>query len=80
MSVPPAPEDPLWREEVLDSLRSLRTAVALLGVLALVAVGVAVWALLSSDDDGGGGSGGGAAKKHGGLRQRLAEKRCAKLR
>jgi peptidoglycan hydrolase CwlO-like protein len=43
-------EDPLWREELLDRLRSLRTAVALLGVLAVAALGVAIWALLTADD------------------------------
>jgi peptidoglycan hydrolase CwlO-like protein len=47
-------EDPLWREELLDRLASLRTAVALLGVLAVAALGVALWALLTTQDSGNG--------------------------
>jgi peptidoglycan hydrolase CwlO-like protein len=43
----------LFREEVRDRLRSLTTAVAFLAVLAIAALGVAIWALLSSQDDGG---------------------------
>lgn len=48
--VPDTPRDELlWREELLDRLRSLRTAVVLLGVVAVAALGVALWALLSQD-------------------------------
>jgi peptidoglycan hydrolase CwlO-like protein len=43
----------LFREEVRDRLRSLSTSVALLAVLAVAALGVAIWALLSSQDNGG---------------------------
>ncbi len=34
-----------------DRIRSLQTALALLGVLAVAALGVALWALLTGDDD-----------------------------
>jgi len=40
------------REELLDRLRSLRTALAIVGVLAIAALGVALYSLLSEDDDG----------------------------
>jgi len=43
----------LFRDEVRDRLRSLTTAVALLAVLAVAALGVAIWAVLSSQDDDG---------------------------
>jgi len=43
----------LFREEVRDRLRSLTTSVALLAVLAVAALGVAIWALLSNQDSGG---------------------------
>jgi peptidoglycan hydrolase CwlO-like protein len=43
----------LFREQVRDRLRSLTTSVALLAVLAVAALGVAIWALLSTQDDGG---------------------------
>ena len=43
----------LFREEVRDRLRSLTTAVAFLAVLAVAALGIAIWALLSSQDAGG---------------------------
>ena len=43
-------EELLFREEVRDRLRSLKTTVVLLAVLAVVALGVAIWALLSSQD------------------------------
>jgi len=45
-------EELAWRELVRDELRSLRTAIALLGVLAAVALGIAVWALLSAESGG----------------------------
>jgi TolA-binding protein len=48
-----APDEPAWRDLVRDELRSLRTSVLLLGVLGVVALGIAVWALV--DDDSGGG-------------------------
>jgi uncharacterized protein HemX len=47
------PDELLFREEVRDRLRSLTTSVALLAVLAAAALGVAIWALLSSQDSGG---------------------------
>jgi peptidoglycan hydrolase CwlO-like protein len=42
----------MFRQEVRDRLRTLATSVALLAVLAALALGVAIWALLSSDDGG----------------------------
>jgi septal ring factor EnvC (AmiA/AmiB activator) len=48
--VPAAPrEELLWREELLDRLRSTRTAVVLLGLVAITALGVALWTLLNQD-------------------------------
>ena len=46
--------EPAWAVAILERLRSLRTAVALVGVLAVAAFGVGLWALLSgeADDDG----------------------------
>jgi hypothetical protein len=51
-----APEDDgYWLEELRDQIRALKTAAALLGVLAVTALGVALWALLADEDGGGGG-------------------------
>ena len=44
--------DPAWVQEILDRLRSLRTTVTLVGVLALAALGVGLWALLSQEEEG----------------------------
>ena len=44
--------EPAWVREVLDRLRSLRTALAFVGVLAAAALGVALWALLSQEEEG----------------------------
>jgi uncharacterized coiled-coil protein SlyX len=43
-----------WAVAILERLRSLRTAVALVGVLAVAALAVGLWVLLSedADDDG----------------------------
>jgi DNA repair exonuclease SbcCD ATPase subunit len=41
----------VWREEVIDRLNSLRTAVFLVGVLAVAALGVAVWSLLTQEEE-----------------------------
>ena len=43
-------DDAAWRQEIVDRLGSLRTAVALLGVLAAAAFGVGLYALLSDED------------------------------
>jgi hypothetical protein len=45
-------DDYAWREEMLDRLSSLRTAVVLLGVLAVAALGVALYALLTQEEEG----------------------------
>jgi hypothetical protein len=47
-----APDEPAWRDLVRDELRSLRTGLLVFGVLGIVALGIAVWALV--DDDSGG--------------------------
>jgi gas vesicle protein len=43
---------PGWEQEILDRLRSLRTGLALVGVLATAALGVGLWALLSQEEEG----------------------------
>ena len=43
--------DPAWVQEILDRLRSLRTGVALVAVLALAALGVGLWALLTQEEE-----------------------------
>jgi polyhydroxyalkanoate synthesis regulator phasin len=53
----PAPyapgENGYWLEELRDQLRSLKTAVVLLGILVVVSLGVAAWALLANQGDSG---------------------------
>jgi hypothetical protein len=53
----PAPYAPIengtWLEELRDQVRSLRTAVVLLGILLVVTLGIAAWALLANQDDSG---------------------------
>src|SRR5215218_8999130 len=44
-------DDRAWVAELQDQLRSLRTAVVLLGVLAVAALALAAWALLKGDDE-----------------------------
>ena len=45
-------EDPaVSRAAILDDLRSLKRAVALLGVLAVAALGVGLWALLTQEEE-----------------------------
>ena len=41
------------RAALLDELRSVKRTLALVGVIAIVALGVALWALLEQQDDGG---------------------------
>jgi septal ring factor EnvC (AmiA/AmiB activator) len=41
----------LWHQEVRDRLRSLTTAVTLVGLLAVVALGIALWVLLVDPQD-----------------------------
>jgi archaellum component FlaC len=66
-------DDVAWRELLLDRFRSLRTAVALLGVVAVAALGVALWALLSEQDEGGGDRGGASASSVSRLEDRVDE-------
>ncbi len=44
-------DDIVWREEIVDRLNSLRTAVVLLGIVAVAALGVALWALLTQEEE-----------------------------
>ena len=46
--------EPAWEAVNFDRLRSLRTAVVLVGIIALAALGVAVWALISELNEGDG--------------------------
>jgi len=46
-----AGDDLVWREEVLDRLASLRSAVVVLGIVAVAALGVALWALLTQEEE-----------------------------
>ena len=46
-----ASDDLLWREEIVDRLNSLRTGVVLLGILAVAALGIALWALLTQEEE-----------------------------
>src|SRR4051794_24776660 len=48
---PPAEDDGAWLAELHDQVRSLKTAVVLLGVLAVAALAIAAWALLANNDD-----------------------------
>ena len=48
-----AEEPPLTRAVLLDELRSLKTATAIIGVVAILALGAALWALLDNGDQGG---------------------------
>ena len=45
-------EELLFREDVRDRLRSLTTIVVMLAVLAVAALGIAIWALLDGQDSG----------------------------
>src|SRR3954471_16770760 len=47
----PADDDGAWLAELHDQIRSLKTAVVLLGVLAVAALAVAAWALFANNDD-----------------------------
>jgi hypothetical protein len=46
-----AGDELVWREEIVDRLNSLRTAVVLLGILAVAALGVALWALVNQEEE-----------------------------
>lgn len=46
-----APDDPVFRAEVLDRLGALRVWVALATLLSLVAIGLAAWTYFEEEDD-----------------------------
>jgi hypothetical protein len=50
------PDEPLWRQEVRDRLRSLTTAVTLVATVAIAALGIALWALFTGEQGGDGAS------------------------
>ena len=45
------PDDALWREHIHDRLRSLTTAVTLVAIVAVAALGLTVWSLLADPGD-----------------------------
>jgi outer membrane murein-binding lipoprotein Lpp len=44
-------DDLVWREEILDRLSSLRAAVVMLGIVAVAALGIALWALFTQEEE-----------------------------
>ena len=52
-----AQDDVYWREQVLARLDSLRTGLAIIGTLAVLALGLAIWALVREHQDRTDGSG-----------------------
>jgi polyhydroxyalkanoate synthesis regulator phasin len=54
VGAPDEPGGPLWPERVEDQLRKLKQLAAVLGLLAALATGLALYALLSDDEDGDG--------------------------
>ena len=46
-----ADDELIWRQELVERLSSLRTAVVLLGILAVAALGIALWALLTQEEE-----------------------------
>jgi ElaB/YqjD/DUF883 family membrane-anchored ribosome-binding protein len=56
-------EPAVSRAEVLDEVRSLKTATAIIGVVAILALGAALWALLDNGDGDSGGDARGASNE-----------------
>ena len=52
-----AGEDIYWREQVIARLDGLRTGLAIIGTVAVIALGLAIWALLREHQDRSSGSG-----------------------
>lgn len=44
-------DDPGWRQVILDRLDSVRTGVAVVGVIAVIALALSVWNLLREEED-----------------------------
>jgi peptidoglycan hydrolase CwlO-like protein len=59
------------RAALLEELQSLKRTLALIGVIAIAALGVALWALLSQEDDSGGDAGGASSERVSGLEDRV---------
>ena len=55
-AAPDDPGGPAWPERVEDQIRKLKQACAALGLLAALATGLALWALLSDDEGNGRGA------------------------
>lgn len=51
--LPGEPVDAAWAARLEDEVRSLKRLAALLGLLAVAAIGIGLWALLSDDDSKG---------------------------
>jgi methyl-accepting chemotaxis protein len=50
-------DDVYWREQVISRLDGLRTAIALVGAIAVIALGLSIWALAREHQDRSGGTG-----------------------
>jgi hypothetical protein len=59
------------RAALLDELRSLKRTLALIGVIAIAALGVALWALLDQQDSGGGDGQGASSERVSRLEDRV---------
>jgi phage shock protein A len=66
-----APAEP--RTGLPEELRSLKRALVLVGVIAIAALGVALWALLESQDDSGDGRSGASSERVSQLEDRVDE-------
>ena len=60
-----------WRQEIIDRLASLRTAVVLVAILAAAALGVGLWALVKADDNATSGRRAASAARVSALEQRV---------
>lgn len=52
-----AADDVYWRDQVIDRLDGLRTGLAIIGTVAVIALALAIWALAREHQDRSGGSG-----------------------
>jgi outer membrane murein-binding lipoprotein Lpp len=66
-----AEEPGMTRAAVLDELRSLKTATAIIGVISILALGAALWALLANDEGDGRDATGASNERVADLEQRI---------
>jgi outer membrane murein-binding lipoprotein Lpp len=66
-----AEEPGVERAAVLDEVRSLKTATAIIGVISILALGAALWALLDNDGDSGRDATGASNERVSDLEQRV---------